>query len=178
MQRIVTGEEMRKLDGKTIEKLGIPALVLMERAAAESVNALQMWKEKAGHILVLAGTGNNGGDGLAVGRILLQKGFQVTVVLIGSREKLSEENRIQIRILENMGIPIKSKPEEKEYDIIAGGRIPEDCRVDQLRQGKGSPGVQPGYSFRNLFRYRKNSGMCCMRRYDGCLWICQEGRAS
>ena len=49
MQRIVTGKEMRKLDGKTIEKLGIPALVLMERAAAESVNALQMWKEKAGH---------------------------------------------------------------------------------------------------------------------------------
>lgn len=118
MQRIVTGEEMRKLDGKTIEKLGIPVLVLMERAAAESVNVLQMWKEKAGHILVLSGTGNNGGDGLAVGRILIQKGFQVTVVLIGSREKLSEENSIQIRILENMGIPIKSKPEEKEYDII------------------------------------------------------------
>lgn len=115
----VSAQEMEQYDQYTISKIGIPALVLMERAAVETVRALTEQKKVMGkRVLVLSGTGNNGGDGLAVGRMLADLGAKVTFTLFGSREKLSKETEAQIRILENLGFPIQSKLEDGEYDII------------------------------------------------------------
>lgn len=118
MRYAVTGQEMKEYDRKTISEIGIPSLVLMERAALETVRVLLNEKKDPRTALILAGTGNNGGDGLAVGRMLADRGIQVTFLLAGNQEKLSREAALQRDILLNLGFSIQSKLENQEYDII------------------------------------------------------------
>lgn len=76
MKYVVTPAQMAALDRSTIEQLGIPAAALMERAAlavADAVDALR----PSGVVVVACGPGNNGGDGLAVARILRLRGREV-----------------------------------------------------------------------------------------------------
>ncbi len=118
MKYLVTEQEMKQYDINTIEGFGMEALVLMERAALCTVEEIN--KRKPGHhrILVVAGCGNNGGDGLAIGRIMALAGQAVTFVLMGKKEKCSRETSRQIAILEKYGFPIQSKIEKTEYDIV------------------------------------------------------------
>ncbi len=118
MQYAVTAEEMRYYDGQTISKIGLPSLVLMERAALETVKVLAEEGKTKGRVLVAAGTGNNGGDGLAIGRMLAHLGGEVTFFLAGSEDKASTETKAQIEILKNLGFSIQSKLENREYDIV------------------------------------------------------------
>ena len=77
MQYIADAREAKEIDGVSIQKIGIPSFVLMERAAlkvAEHVSRI-MGKDE-GRILVACGCGNNGGDGVAAGRILKEWGYE------------------------------------------------------------------------------------------------------
>lgn len=115
---VVSAEEMKTYDRNTIDYYGVPSLVLMERAALAVADEIEKRFEKGQRVLVVAGCGNNGGDGIAVGRILLQRGYYVDVCLLGSREKSSEETKTQIKIIEKYGCPVQSKIENIEYDIM------------------------------------------------------------
>lgn len=118
---LVTAEEMRQYDANTIEQFHMPSLLLMERAALVTVEELQRMCGKAScRVLVLAGRGNNGGDGLAVGRLLMLQGYEVTFVLPGEDfyERCSEETRRQIDILYGYGACIFSRMQDGEYDIV------------------------------------------------------------
>lgn len=114
----VSAQEMKRCDDYTVTKIGIPALVLMERAAMETVQALLAKRAKRGKILVLSGVGNNGGDGLAAGRMLAALGDKVAFFIVGNKERASEQTARQIRILENLGFSIQSNLKEEEYDIV------------------------------------------------------------
>ncbi len=118
MKYAVTAAEMKLYDQKTISEIGIPSLVLMERAALETVRVLLAERKEMKRVLIAAGTGNNGGDGLAVGRILASRGVKVTFLLAGSWEKLSKETAMQKDILLNSGFSILRKIENEEYDIV------------------------------------------------------------
>lgn len=72
---------MKKTDRRTIEEYGIPSLELMERAATAVAECVKEYATKEQRIGVLCGTGNNGGDGVAVARLLKQEGFDVAVLL-------------------------------------------------------------------------------------------------
>ena len=65
MKQIVTGGQMKLLDEYTIHEIGIPSLVLMERAALSVFQALREENFPLKRVLVLCGTGNNGADGVA-----------------------------------------------------------------------------------------------------------------
>ena len=115
---MVKSDEMKAYDKDTIQKIGIPSLVLMERAALVTVDEIEKCRRIEEKVLVVAGNGNNGGDGLAIGRILALKGAEVTFLLAGSREKATQETSTQIRIIENLGFSIQSKLENEEYDMV------------------------------------------------------------
>ena len=72
MEYIVTADEMKHYDNNTIRYYGIPSLVLMERAALTATEFLISKFPNANHILIAAGCGNNGGDGMAMARLLYQ----------------------------------------------------------------------------------------------------------
>lgn len=86
MIELLTPQEMGQADRLTIEA-GIPGIELMERAGAAVASAARrMWR--GGPIIVLAGPGNNGGDGFVAARLLRNAGYRVTVALFGSRQRL------------------------------------------------------------------------------------------
>ncbi len=118
MEFLVNALQMKKYDSGTIQQLGIPALVLMERAALCVVEEMERAGYLEGQILVVCGAGNNGGDGFAVARLLAQRGACVTAAFVGKEEALSEEARIQKKICENCGIKISTNFRMREYTTI------------------------------------------------------------
>ena len=118
-QYIVTASEMKHYDNNTIEKYLVPSLLLMERAALVTVEEIERVRGcSPGRVLVAAGCGNNGGDGLAIGRLMMLKGYEVTCVLLGDEKKCTEETARQISILSAYGMQIFSTIQDCEYDIV------------------------------------------------------------
>lgn len=102
---LVNAQEMRELDRQTIEELGIPAIVLMEMAGRAVAQEVRNRLKGKGRITVLAGHGNNGGDGFVAARHLAETGFDVKVWLIGKKERLSAEGRRFLNVCERLHIP-------------------------------------------------------------------------
>ena len=71
MKYIIDGRTMKAADAYTIGTIGIPSLVLMERAALKVVEAAERERLNLSKSLIVCGTGNNGGDGCPVGGLLL-----------------------------------------------------------------------------------------------------------
>lgn len=120
MRWLVTAQEMKQYDQNTMERTGIPGMVLMERAALESLKVLKEEQvlRPGGCVFVLAGTGNNGGDGLALARLLTEAGMQVEIQVAGSQEKASQQWTQQRKILEAYPVTFCNSPARKEYTVI------------------------------------------------------------
>lgn len=114
---------MKEVDRYTIEAIGIPSLVLMERAALAVVNEVEKLINKKSRIWILCGNGNNGGDGIAVARLLHLKGYNTLALLAGKRESASREWLVQMEIAEKIGIPFLNYPEfpPGECDLLIDG---------------------------------------------------------
>ena len=102
MEYILTGREMAELDKYTIEHIGIPSLVLMENASRAMADVIYK-NHKDKRILVIAGTGNNGADGLCICRILRTRGVDCRYRIIGNPEKATEQFQTQKEILDRLG---------------------------------------------------------------------------
>jgi len=133
MKKIITTHQMKALDNHTINTMGMPSLLLMERAALAAVTVLKNEKFNLSKVLVICGTGNNGGDGIAIGRLLHLAGITVDVYLAGNIEKTSEEHKIQKKIAENYGTTFVNNLKLSEYTTIVDSvfgiglsRIPAD----------------------------------------------------
>jgi hydroxyethylthiazole kinase-like uncharacterized protein yjeF len=102
---VVTAEEMRELDRLTIQEYGVPSLTLMERAG-EAVSAAiteNFAKAAKKGVLVVAGKGNNGGDGFVVARLLKKRRVRSEVALLAKRAELSPDAAYNCRALEKIG---------------------------------------------------------------------------
>ncbi|MDQ0150764.1 NAD(P)H-hydrate dehydratase [Eubacterium multiforme] len=93
----------KNIDNYTINNIGIPSIVLMENAANGIVEII---KNLGNKVIVFCGTGNNGGDGLAVARKLWLLKKDVEVILVGNIKKLSEETKINLNIINSLNIPV------------------------------------------------------------------------
>ena len=123
MKTVLTAAEMKTCDSYTIEKIGVPSAVLMERAAlAAADEVLSLLGASDGAVLILCGSGNNGGDGFACARILHMKGVPVTVLFAGREEHMTAETRRQSGICGRLGLRAV-KPEEIPEDGNAGERF-------------------------------------------------------
>ena len=106
---VMSRDEVRAFDRWAINELGIPGVVLMENAGR---SCAELIKDKladvtAPRVCIFCGTGNNGGDGYVIARHLLNSGFSVVVVIIGDRNKIKGDAKVNIDILERLGQPIE-----------------------------------------------------------------------
>lgn len=120
---------MQQLDRRTIDELGLPALVLMERAALGIADILKRhFYDQLQYVHILAGNGNNGGDGLALARILANQKNKVHVWLWGSDDKRSLENKHQLKMLETWGVSFTSiKKSDDFYMGLQSASLIVDC---------------------------------------------------
>ena len=81
--KITTAAEMREIDRLTSERFGVPSLTLMENAGAHVAEFVLQRYPLAGHVCVVCGKGNNGGDGFVASRKLHEAGKRVDVLLLG-----------------------------------------------------------------------------------------------
>ena len=107
MKYILDSHEMKQCDENTMQRCGMPSVVLMERAAmAAAQEIIKHYPETETKVLVVCGAGNNGGDGIAVARLLFLKGYQTAICFVGNREKMTTETAHQMQVAENYGVPI------------------------------------------------------------------------
>ena len=88
MRPVVTAAEMRALDKATIDEIGIPGVTLME-TAGRAVAAAAAEMVDFGHVAVVCGPGNNGGDGFVAARVLREMGLDAVVYLAVPRAKIT-----------------------------------------------------------------------------------------
>jgi NAD(P)H-hydrate epimerase len=104
--KVVTAKEMRGIDRETIEGYGIPGVVLMERAGLAVASKI---KEVIGRrrVIVVSGSGNNGGDGLVVARHLHNEGWDVKVFLTVRAEDLKGNALLQYKSAVKFGVDLR-----------------------------------------------------------------------
>lgn len=97
---ILSKEEMQAADKRMIETIGVPGIVLMEHAA---IKLKESTKKKA---LIVCGSGNNGGDGLALARLLYLEKKKPTLLLM-TKGALQGDALTNLRAAKNLGVDIK-----------------------------------------------------------------------
>ena len=129
--RIATAEQMRTLDRRAIEERGVPSLELMERAAnALAEAAIDTAANAPGRAVCFCGPGNNGGDGVACARLLLEAGFEVRCILVGQREKLTCDTRaMEARLAAAGGVLEPFTPDDPDF---AAWCLKADVMVDAI----------------------------------------------
>lgn len=151
----LTRRQCREIDRIAIEEYGIPSLVLMENAANGVCNfALQaIGLNKVDiDVTILCGKGNNGGDGLAVARLLSIYPRRLRVLLTDPPETFTGDAALQLRIVQKMGLLVESADSFLEsgrpidgllIDAVYGTGFRPPSRIDfrkindRVRQGKG-----------------------------------------
>lgn len=119
MIRVVLPKDMQAWDRAQIEG-GTPAVTLMLRAA-EGLKAAALRMREGRSVTCICGSGNNGGDGIALAWLLQRDGVSVKIVLAGSYDRLTEASAHYLALAESAGVPIVSdwKPQADELLVDA-----------------------------------------------------------
>jgi len=115
MKKIFDGGQVKEIDRKTIEEQGISSVDLMEKASLAVYNSLKGKIDPKRVVYIFAGPGNNGGDALALARMLLTDGTKVFAYIVNPDDSLSPDCRINKERLERL-IRVNT--------IISGSDIP------------------------------------------------------
>lgn len=119
MKYLLTSEQMKKCDRTEIEHYGMPSAVLMERAALSVRDVILERFPDAADILVICGSGNNGGDGFAAARMLNLAGRKADVLFLGKHESMTPETAAQAEIFRrHAGYVLPDESGVKGYDLI------------------------------------------------------------
>lgn len=125
---------MREFDQQAIKKCAIPSLVLMENAGrsiaevmAEAIEDLE-----EAHVVIVAGKGNNGGDGLCAARHLMNMGTSVEVFVVSGEKRLSKETESQAKILKNSGVEISYITSSQKIAKLEEALLEADVVLDAL----------------------------------------------
>lgn len=104
--RVLTAAEMRAFDRAAIEELGVPGMVLMENAAIGVADAIGERYPAASRVAIFCGPGNNGGDGFALARHLLTRGYQVNAFAVGDPGEAAGDASTQRAVCARLAISI------------------------------------------------------------------------
>jgi len=154
MQIVLNASEMAEIDRTTIENVGIPGVVLMENAGRGIVEEIENFLEEIvdKQIVIFCGKGNNGGDGYVIARHLTNHGANVAVFLAGKKEAIKGDARINLKVLENMGVTVQ--------EISSAEQIPDLHQIDLVVDailGTGVSGPVTGF-FGELINFMNELG--------------------
>ncbi|MBR9765114.1 MAG: NAD(P)H-hydrate dehydratase [Rhodobacteraceae bacterium] len=145
MSNLLTGSQMRAVEQAAFAAGEAHGSELMERAGEAVVREIyiawpELYGEKAPHVAILAGPGNNGGDGFVVARVLAERGWRVSVALAGDRARLGPDAAQALALWEAQG-PVLT-PEQLTARL--GDDAVPDLAVDALfGTGLSRPVSQP-----------------------------------
>ncbi len=132
--KVATAEQMQELDRKAIETYRIPGVLLMENAGREATEAIlasfpNLDKMK---VAVIAGKGNNGGDGFVIARHLMNRGVPVKVILLTDPKSLRGEAEVNHYVFHRMKGEILSASSAKDYQKIKKDIEKADLLIDAI----------------------------------------------
>lgn len=151
--KILSAVQTRDADAATLQFEDIDSLELMERAARAFAGCFENKFTPQEQVYIFCGPGNNGGDGLAVARLLSQRGYAVKVFIVGAGDKASPDHQVNLQRL----------PESVQRQTIASASDlpalqPKHCVIDALF-GTGLNRPVTGL-FADVIQYLNNSGAC------------------
>lgn len=116
--KVFTAEQIRSWDQFTISHEPVSSIQLMERASMAAAHWISEHCKNHKKLAIFCGNGNNGGDGLAVARILYLKGFDVDVFISDSKRKFSEEASVNLKRLRDLsGISVRKFDSTEHYNF-------------------------------------------------------------
>lgn len=115
--KVVTPKEMAVMDRHAIEA-GTPSLELMERAGQACAEIIKENLDEKSQIIILCGPGNNGGDGLVVGRLLSEAGYIVHLFLTEAETKLSDDNLSNLKKLQEQNIAVRVLSSASDFEDL------------------------------------------------------------
>jgi len=135
-------EDFRQADQIAMNELHLPALLLMENAGRAAADVIVRRFPFARKILVVCGSGNNGGDGFVTARHLRRRSIDITALISSSIERISGEPLLNLKALHGIGVDIQESGalSEDELKSLLGS---QDLLVDALL-GTGSKGAPRG----------------------------------
>lgn len=120
MRTLVTASEMKQVEKTWMEEFKVSSLAYMETAAQRvAAHIMEDFKPQSS-VHVVAGYGNNGGDGLVIARILFINGYDVSISMIGNENKISYECMRQLITVQKLGMEFLSINDDslKSKDVI------------------------------------------------------------
>ncbi|MCX8094952.1 MAG: NAD(P)H-hydrate dehydratase [Caldisericia bacterium] len=124
--KVVDTEQIKELDRRAVEEFKINPEILMENASLSAVYLIlkKINNIKNRHFLIFCGTGNNGGDGFAIGRKIHSLGGDIKFILLGDENKLTQDAKVNFERVKKIGITILNNPDIKiiKYEL-------ENCEI-------------------------------------------------
>jgi hydroxyethylthiazole kinase-like uncharacterized protein yjeF len=127
---VLTADEMRRADRRTIEDVGLPGPVLMENAGAAVARVVEERFPGSRRVVVVCGRGNNGGDGFVVARRLGQRG--ALALLLGGRDGMRDDARIHLHACERSGGRVREVADAKAWQAARPLLDDADLIVDAV----------------------------------------------
>ena len=129
----VTRQQIQEYDKRAINEYGIPGVVLMENAGAGAARIIMDdIQGVGGSVAIVAGQGNNGGDGFVAARHLINRGREAVVFFLGRKDKLKGDAKKNFEILTSMGGRVVHMPGSEDVKGLAGALQGRALIVDAI----------------------------------------------
>jgi len=144
--KVVTADQMKRLDRRTIRERGVPGIVLMENAGKGATEAIlrrfpNLLRKK---IAIIAGRGNNGGDAFVIARHLINRKAMVNILLLAEKEAIRGDAKKSLDILTKDGIQVKELATLGEFEAIRDDLLSHDLIIEGIL-GTGLNSEVKGY---------------------------------
>lgn len=114
--KLLSAQQLREADAYTIAHEPILSIDLMERASQHFVQAFEeVFVNSDRAVTIFCGTGNNGGDGLAIARLLFEKGWNVDCFLVQFSQNISPDNQVNQQRLTSAGLKLQTVTDIKDF---------------------------------------------------------------
>lgn len=143
--KVVTAEEMKRIDARAMEGMSIPGVMLMENAGRGVVSVI---REEIGEVedvsfAVVCGKGNNGGDGFVAARFLKNNGARITAYLLGRKSEVKGDAKTNLEIALKAGVEVVEVKGDASLSKLEEGLESVDVAVDAIF-GTGFEGAARG----------------------------------